>query len=498
MSNTEHNEQVEQRRAKLAQLRDVGEPYPNDFRREHRATEIIARCGDLDQAELKEQEFRVCVAGRLMTRRIMGKASFAHIRDETGDLQIYLQRDTLPEGTYQNTFKKLDLGDIVGINGTMFRTRTGELTVAATQLRLLVKSLRPLPEKFHGLTDIETRYRQRYLDLMVNTRSREVFRKRAATITALRRFLDERGYLEIESPIMQSIPGGANARPFITHHHALDMDLYLRVAQELSIKRCLVGGFERVYELNRNFRNEGLSTQHNPEFTMLEYNETYLDYHDYMDLTEEMLRQVVAEVMGVLQVPYQDALIDFGPPFERLTMVEAVCRENPALTSADCLDSGQLTAYLRTIGLDIKPDKTCGELLLDLFEETVEVKLTQPTFITGYPAEVSPLARRNRANPQITDRFELFAAGRELANGFSELNDVDDQASRFLEQAAAKAKGDEEAMSYDADYITALEYGLPPNAGGGLGVDRFVMILTDSPSIRDVLLFPHMRPETPV
>jgi len=370
------------------------------------------------------------------------------------------------------------------------------LTINVRDFRLLVKSLHPLPEKYHGLTDIETRYRRRYVDLLVNQESRDVFRKRAATITALRRFLDRRGYLEIESPIMQSIPGGANARPFVTHHHALDVDLYLRVAQELAIKRCLVGGFEKVYELNRNFRNEGLSTQHNPEFTMLEYNEAYVDFVDYMDLTEEMLREVAGEVTGKTCLSYQGEKIDFSARFNRLTMAEAVCEHNSQLSVADCADPDALARCAASAGLEDVQQLTAGELLLTLFEETVESKLTAPTFITGYPAEVSPLSRRQDDDPEFTDRFELFAAGRELANGFSELNDPEDQAQRFREQAQAKAQGNEEAMFYDADYVTALEYGLPPNAGGGLGVDRYVMILTDSPSIRDVLLFPHMRPES--
>ncbi|NDA14477.1 MAG: lysine--tRNA ligase [Gammaproteobacteria bacterium] len=396
MNRNDDNEQVAQRREKLRQLRASGDAFPNDFRRDAHAAELLTSHADADTESLSENPVRAKLAGRLITKRIMGKAAFAHLRDESGDIQIYAQRDALPEGVYNEVFKKLDLGDIIGVDGTLFRTRTGELTVSVEQLRLLVKSLQPPPEKYHGLTDVEARYRQRYVDLLANQDSREVFRKRAKIVTGLRRFLDERGYLEIESPIMQMIPGGANARPFVTHHHALGVDLYLRVAQELAIKRCLVGGFERVYELNRNFRNEGLSTRHNPEFTMLEYNEAYKDFNDYMDLTEE---------------------------------------------------------------------------------------------------EVSPLSRRQNDNPDLTDRFELFVAGRELANGFSELNDPDDQSDRFKEQAQAKAQGNEEAMFYDADYIHALEYGLPPNAGGGLGVDRFVMILTDSPSIRDVLLFPHMRPE---
>ena len=495
-NNETDSEQVAQRRAKLGTLREAGNPFPNDFRRDSEAASLLEKFGNEENDVLEANPVEVRIAGRLMTRRVMGKAAFAHVRDESGDIQVYAQRDTLPEGVYNSVFKKLDIGDIVGLTGVLFKTRTGELTVNVRDFRLLVKSLHPLPEKYHGLTDIETRYRRRYVDLLVNQESRDIFRKRAATITALRRFLDRRGYLEIESPIMQSIPGGANARPFVTHHHALDVDLYLRVAQELAIKRCLVGGFEKVYELNRNFRNEGLSTQHNPEFTMLEYNEAYVDFVDYMDLTEEMLREVAGEVTGKACLNYQGEKIDFSARFNRLTMAEAVCEHNSQLSLADCSDPDALVRCATSAGLEDVQQLTAGELLLTLFEETVESKLTAPTFITGYPAEVSPLSRRQDDDPEFTDRFELFAAGRELANGFSELNDPEDQAQRFREQAQAKAQGNEEAMFYDADYVMALEYGLPPNAGGGLGVDRYVMILTDSPSIRDVLLFPHMRPES--
>jgi lysyl-tRNA synthetase class 2 len=496
MNRTDDNEQVVQRREKLSVLRETTNPFPNDFRRDAKAADILERFGAHEADTLESEGVSLSLAGRLMTKRVMGKAAFAHVRDESGDIQIYAQRDSLPEGIYNGLFKKLDLGDIIGVEGTLFRTRTGELTVNVTNVRLLVKALRPMPEKYHGLTDIETRYRQRYVDLLANQDSREVFKKRARTMASLRRFLDARDYLEIESPIMQAIPGGANAKPFITHHHALGVDLYLRVAQELAIKRCLVGGFERVYELNRNFRNEGLSTQHNPEFTMLEYNEAYKDFNDYMDLTEEMLREVAIDVTGSAVVNYQGTPIDFGKPFNRMTMAESVCEFNSGLTSSNCIEIEPLTRLAKTLGIEVNEHHSAGEILLSIFEETVEEKLITPTYITGYPAEVSPLSRRQDDDPNLTDRFELFVAGRELANGFSELNDPEDQAQRFHDQAKAKAKGDEEAMFFDADYITALEYGLPPNAGGGLGVDRYVMILTDSPSIRDVLLFPHMRPES--
>ena len=495
MKSDDLSEQTVQRREKLKSLRDAGiDPYPNDFRRDSSAGELLERHANTSVEQLIDEKIPVRVAGRLMSRRIMGKASFAHIRDESGQIQLYLQREQLSDDLYDE-FKKYDLGDIVGTAGIMFRTKTGELSIRVNEIRLLVKSLHPLPEKYHGLTDVETRYRQRYLDLMVNEESREVFRRRSATLTAFRRFLDARGYLEIESPITLAIPGGANARPFVTHHHALDIQLYLRVAQELAIKRCLVGGFERVYELNRNFRNEGLSTQHNPEFTMLEYNETYLDYVDYMNFTEEMLREVAREVTGSLKVSYQGKTVDFGKPFARIGLRDAVVQYYDGLSVSDCSDAEKLRSALNSLHVSVDRERSVNGLLLDLFDARVEKQLIQPTFITGYPLEVSPLARRSDEAPNLADRFELFVAGRELANGFSELNDAEDQSNRFLEQARAKAEGDEEAMFYDADYIRALEYGLPPNAGGGIGVDRLVMILTDSSSIRDVLLFPHMRPE---
>ena len=489
------NEQSVQRRAKLAQLRDKGNPYPNDFRRTHVCADAPGLFENLGNSAVQSEPVSVRLAGRLMSRRIMGKASFAHVRDESGNIQIYVQRDKLPEGVYNAEFKKFDIGDIVGVEGVLFRTKTGELTVDASQVRLLVKALHPLPEKFHGLTDIETRYRQRYVDLIVNEESREVFRKRAATIRALRQFLDQRGYLEIESPIMQPLPGGANARPFVTHHNALDRELFLRVAQELYIKRCLVGGFEKVYELNRNFRNEGIDTQHNPEFTMLEYNEAYVDYQDYMGLTEDMLQAVAESVIGTALVEYEGQQIDFSPPFRRLTMRDAVLEFNPTLSENQLQDPEVLHNHLESLGVQAERGFSANYLLVELFDHTVERHLIQPTYITGYPEEVSPLSRRSEQDAELTDRFELYAAGRELANGFSELNDAEDQAQRFEAQAAAKAQGDEEAMYFDDDYINALEYGLPPNAGGGLGVDRFVMLLTGCSSIRDVLLFPHMRPE---
>ena len=492
---TEENDQVLQRKEKLEVLRGDGNAYPNDFRRDTDTREIRRNFAHIDEQTLSATPTRVTVAGRVMTRRVMGKAGFADMHDEHGKIQIYAQRDRLADGVYNRLFRKLDIGDLIGVVGTLFRTRTGELTVQVEDIRLLVKGLRPLPDKFHGLADVETRYRRRYVDLIVNEQSREIFRRRAQITTSLRRFLDQRGYLEIESPMMQVIPGGANARPFITHHNALGIDLFMRVAQELYIKRCLVGGFERVYEMNRNFRNEGLSTEHNPEFTMLEYNEAYLDYVDYMDLTEEMLRTVTEEVTGSAVVEYQGHQIDLGTPFRRLSLAEAVRSHHEELSEVDCKDAVVLRRHLASLGVEAATGSDAGELLLEVFEHTVEGTLIQPTFITGHPVAVSPLSRRSASDPDVTDRFELFIAGRELANGFSELNDPQDQEERLKRQASEKAGGDEEAMFFDQDYIDALEYGLPPNAGGGIGIDRFVMLLTDSRSIRDVLLFPHLRPE---
>ena len=492
---TEENDQVLQRKEKLEVLRGDGNAYPNDFRRDTDTREIRHNFAHIDEQTLSDTPTRVTVAGRVMTRRVMGKAGFADMHDEHGKIQIYAQRDRLADGVYNRLFRKLDIGDLIGVVGTLFRTRTGELTVQVEDIRLLVKGLRPLPDKFHGLADVETRYRRRYVDLIVNEQSRETFRRRAQITTSLRRFLDQRGYLEIESPMMQVIPGGANARPFVTHHNALGIDLFMRVAQELYIKRCLVGGFERVYEMNRNFRNEGLSTEHNPEFTMLEYNEAYLDYVDYMDLTEEMLRTVTEEVTGSAVVEYQGHQIDLGTPFRRLSLAEAVRSHHEELSEVDCKDAVVLRRHLASLGVEGSMGSDAGELLLEVFEHTVEGTLIQPTFITGHPVAVSPLSRRSASDPDVTDRFELFIAGRELANGFSELNDPQDQEERLKRQASEKASGDEEAMFFDQDYIDALEYGLPPNAGGGIGIDRFVMLLTDSRSIRDVLLFPHLRPE---
>ena len=483
---------IAQRRAKLATLRDNGSAFPNDFRRDVMAGELHAEYDGHEAEVLEAEPRRVRVAGRMMGKRIMGKASFAHVMDMSGRIQLFVQRDALPEGVYTQ-FKAWDVGDIVGAEGVLFKTRTGELSIKVDTIRLLTKSLRPLPEKFHGLTDTETRYRQRYLDLIVNEASRETFRKRSEIVAFIRRYLDERGFLEVETPMMQAIPGGAVARPFVTHHNALDMALFLRIAPELYLKRLVVGGFEKVYEINRNFRNEGLSTQHNPEFTMLEFYQAYADYHDLMDLTEALLRALTGAVNGGTEVVYQGATFDFGKPFARMTVRDSILHFNPDIDAATLDDEAGARAIATKLEIPLKPGWGLGKVWIEIFEKTVEHRLEQPTFITAYPTEVSPLARRSDGDPFVTDRFEFFVGGREIANGFSELNDAEDQAERFRAQVAEKDAGDLEAMHFDADYVTALEHGMPPTAGEGIGIDRLVMLLTDSPSIRDVLLFPHMR-----
>lgn len=494
----DENKLIAQRREKLTRLRENGHAFPNDFRRNALAAELFAHYADCDAAELEARAVRVKLAGRLMTRRVMGKASFAHIQDMSARLQIFVQREQLGETLYEFFKRELDLGDIIGVEGQLFKTKTGELSVRCDGLRLLTKALRPLPEKFHGLTDMESRYRQRYLDLIMNPSTRETFRVRTAIVQFIRDYLNQRGYLEVETPMMQVIPGGAVARPFITHHNALDMQLFLRIAPELFLKRLVVGGLEKVYEINRNFRNEGLSTRHNPEFTMLEFYEAYADYHDLMDLTEDLLRRMATDILGTTQIHYQGATYDFGQPFMRLSVRDALLQFNPSLTATEVDNDERLRSVLEHHGIVAKPSWGLGKLQLELFEQTVESQLLNPTFITRYPTEVSPLARRNDIDPSVTDRFELFVGGREIANGFSELNDAEDQAERFRAQVAEKEAGDHEAMYYDADYVRALEHGLPPTAGEGIGIDRLVMLFTDSPSIRDVLLFPHMRPESSV
>ena len=490
----DENRLIAQRREKLNELREQGNAFPNDFRRNVMNAELAAEYAETDSDTLKADTRRVKIAGRLMTKRVMGKASFATVRDMSGDMQLYVKRDDLAEGIYP-AFKRWDLGDIIAAEGTLFRTQKGELSVVVDDIRLLTKSLRPLPEKFHGLSDKEMRYRQRYVDLIMNQASRDTFITRTKVIDGIRRFLMARDYLEVETPMMHAIPGGATARPFNTHHNALDMDLFLRVAPELYLKRLVVGGFERVFEINRNFRNEGLSTRHNPEFTMVEFYQAYSDYKELMDLTEDMLRTVTQDVLGSTQVHYQGTDLDFSKPFHRMTIVESILHFNPTVTIEKLATLEAATAVAQDLEIPLKDSYGLGKVQIEIFEKTVEHRLMEPTFITAYPTEVSPLARRSDADPFVTDRFEFFVGGREIANGFSELNDAEDQAERFLAQVVEKDAGDTEAMHFDADYIRALEYGMPPTAGEGIGIDRLVMLLTDSPTIRDVLLFPHMRPE---
>jgi lysyl-tRNA synthetase class 2 len=487
------NELIAQRRAKLAELRKTGNAHPNAFHRNALASNLHEAYGDKTEPELEAEPIEVKVAGRIMTRRLMGKASFVHLQDMSGKIQLYVRQDELTSETY-DAFLQWDIGDIVGVEGKLFKTKTGELSVRVKHIELLTKSLRPLPDKYHGLTDLELRYRQRYLDLMMNEVTRDTFLIRTRIIDGIRQFLKDRDFLEVETPMMQVLPGGAAARPFKTHHNVLDMPLYLRIAPELYLKRLVVGGFERVFEINRNFRNEGLSTRHNPEFTMLEFYQAYANYQDLMDLTEELLRTLARDVLQTTVVNYQEHTFDFSQPFVRMTLVDSILHFNPSLKKSDIdtLDNARLTA--KKLEIPVKESDGLGKVQVEIFEKTVETKLIQPTFITEYPAEVSPLARRNDENPFVTDRFEMFVGGREIANGFSELNDADDQAERFRKQAADKDAGDEEAMPYDDDYITALEYGMPPTAGEGIGIDRLVMLFTNSPSIRDVILFPHMRP----
>jgi lysyl-tRNA synthetase class 2 len=484
---------IAQRRQKLQQLHEQGIAFPNDFRRDALVAELHAQYDDMDEAELEANPVRVKVAGRMMSKRVMGKASFAHIQDMSGRLQLFVQRDNLPEGRYQ-AFRNWDVGDIISAEGVLFKTRTGELSVKVDALRILTKSLRPLPEKFHGLVDQETRYRQRYLDLIMNQKSRDIFITRSRIVQFIREFLNHRGFLEVETPMMQVIPGGAVARPFMTHHNALDMQLYLRIAPELYLKRLVVGGFEKVYEINRSFRNEGLSTRHNPEFTMLEFYEAYADYRDLMDLTEELLRTMAEQILGRTALEYQGETYDFGKPFTRMTVRESILHFNPDIEPAQLDDLDAARKVARALEVPVKDSYGLGKVQIEIFEKTVEHRLKDPTFITAYPTEVSPLARRNDDDPFVTDRFEFFVGGREIANGFSELNDPEDQAERFRKQVEEKEAGDDEAMHYDEDYICALEHGMPPTAGEGIGIDRLVMLFTDSPSIRDVLLFPHMRP----
>ena len=483
-----------QRQAKLQQLREAGWAYPNDFRPADTADGLQAAHAARTAEELSASAPQAVVAGRLMSRRVMGKSAFAHVQDGTGRIQLLARRDRLGEEEYKR-FKSWDIGDIIGVGGTLMKTRTGELSVDAEVLHLLSKSLRPLPEKFHGLTDVEQRYRQRYVDLIMNRGTRTAFERRSRLLSSVRRQLEARGFLEVETPMMHPVAGGAAARPFVTHHNVLHQELYMRVAPELYLKRLVVGGFEKVFELNRSFRNEGVSSRHNPEFTMLELYQAYASYRDLMDLAEALLREVAQAVLGGTTVSYQGREYDLQQPFARMTMAEAVLARHPSLDAADLSKPELLAGLCRDHGVQAEANRGSGGLLFDLFEASVEEHLEQPTFITRYPLEVSPLARRCDDDPEWAERFELFVGGRELANGFSELNDPQDQARRFQAQVERRASGDPEAMAYDADYIRALEYGLPPTAGIGIGIDRLAMFLCDAPSIRDVLLFPHMRPE---
>ncbi len=490
----EENHIIAERRAKLAKWRETGHAYPNDFVRKDLFGDIRAAYGDKSAEELEAEAHTVAVSGRMMLKRVMGKASFATVRDCTGTMQYFLSPSEVGEEAYTE-FKNMDIGDIVAAEGTIFKTKRGELSVRVHKIRLMSKAIRPLAEKFRGLADQEICYRQRYLDLIMNEASRERFIKRSKIIASIRNFMLANRFMEVETPMLHPIPGGANAKPFITHHNALDMDMYLRIAPELYLKRLVVGGFERVFELNRNFRNEGLSIRHNPEFTMMEFYATYWTYKDQMDFTESVLRHVAQEVNGTTMVHYQGHDIDLGKPFDRLTPRQAIQKYAPQYTDEKLDDEAFLRNELKRLGAP-QPDYVGrGALEMALFEEVAESKLIDPTFIVDYPVEISPLARASDTNPELTERFELYIAGRETANGFSELNDPEDQAARFKAQADAKAHGDDEAMYYDADYIRALEFGLPPTGGCGIGIDRFVMLLTDAASIRDVLLFPHMRPE---
>jgi lysyl-tRNA synthetase class 2 len=500
MSEQEHNlpqntnQIIEERRAKLAALREAGIAFPNDFRRNNLASDLHKKYGNQSNDTLEKDPISVEVAGRMILKRVMGKASFATIQDMSGHIQLYITNDITGESVHA-AFKHFDLGDILGVHGTLFITKSGELTVRVKSLRLLTKSLRPLPEKFHGLTDQEQKYRQRYLDLISNEDTRRVFLLRSKIIQSVREFFVTRGYLEVETPMMHPIPGGAAARPFITHHNTLDMDLYLRIAPELYLKRLVVSGMEKVFEINRSFRNEGISIRHNPEFTMLEFYEAYQDHIYLMDLTETLIRDIAMKVLGTTEIAYQGHKINLANPFLRLSITQAIQKFHPEYTDVQLKDRAFLIRKLQMLNISYKPEDGIGGLQLSLFDETTEHLLIDPTFIVDYPSDVSPLARRNDKNPEITDRFELYITGREIANGFSELNDPEDQAARFQEQVRAKESGDKEAMHYDGDYIRALEYGLPPTAGEGIGIDRLVMLLTDSPSIRDVILFPQLRRE---
>ena len=494
----DENKIIAERREKLRALREAGVAYPNDFRPTHHAGDLQAQYVDADKETLEATALQVAIAGRMMLKRVMGKASFATVQDRSGQIQFFVTPADVGEATY-DAFKKWDLGDIVAARGVLFRTNKGELSVRCTELRLLSKALRPLPDKFHGLADQETRYRQRYVDLIVTPEARKTFVARTKAVSSIRKFMSDADFMEVETPMLHPIPGGAAAKPFVTHHNALDMQMFMRIAPELYLKRLIVGGFERVFEINRNFRNEGVSPRHNPEFTMMEFYAAYTNYTWLMDFTEQLIRQAAVDSLGTANIVYQGRELDLSKPFHRLTITQAIRKYAPDYTDAQLADAAFLRTELKRLGVDTTQpmflNAGVGALQLALFEETAEAQLWEPTFIIDYPVEVSPLARASDSVEGITERFELFITGREIANGFSELNDPEDQAARFKKQVEQKDAGDEEAMYYDADYIRALEYGMPPTGGCGIGIDRLVMLLTDSPSIRDVILFPHLRRE---
>jgi len=493
MNTESENDLIAQRRQDLDELRKAGNAYNNQFKRDSLALDLHTQYEKKSKEELENESIKVAVAGRIMSRRIMGKASFAHIQDMSGKIQLYVRRDDLPDGLYNDGFKKWDVGDIVGATGVVMKTNKGELSVHVDSIELLTKSLQPLPEKFHGLTDQEIRYRQRYVDLIMNEETRNTFKIRSQVIEFLRSYLKNENYIEVETPMMHVIPGGATAKPFTTHHNSLDMELFLRIAPELYLKRLVVGGFEKVFEINRSFRNEGLSPRHNPEFTMLEFYQAYSDYEDLMNLTEDMMRELTTNLFDSHEITYQEKLYDLGKPFDRMTVFESILKHNENINNDDLQSLDKIRNIAGKLDIPIEDNYGLGKIQIEIFEKTVESKLLSPTFITQFPTEVSPLARKNNNNPFVTDRFEFFIAGREIANGFSELNDPEDQAERFKKQVEEKNAGDAEAMHFDDDYIKALEYGMPPTAGEGIGIDRLVMFLTDSSSIRDVILFPHMR-----
>jgi lysyl-tRNA synthetase class 2 len=495
----DENSIIAERRAKLAALREQGIAFPNDFKPQHKAAALHESHGNAERDHLEAHPVHVVVAGRMMLKRVMGKASFATIQDASGTqadgrIQLYISNESIGEAAH-DAFKHYDIGDILGAEGTLFKTKTGELSIKVTTLRLLTKSLRPLPDKFHGLSDQETKYRQRYVDLIMNEETRRTFKARTAAMSSIRRFMDSHDFMEVETPMLHVIPGGAAAKPFITHHNALDMEMFLRIAPELYLKRLVVGGFDRVFEVNRNFRNEGVSPRHNPEFTMMEFYAAYVDYKWLMDFTEAVIRQAAVDAHGTAKLSYQGRDLDLSQPFHRMTIVQAINKFVPQYTNEQLHDEAFLKAELKKLGAKPHAHAGLGALQLGLFEETAEAQLWEPTYIIDYPVEVSPLARASDTVPGITERFELFMTGREIANGFSELNDAEDQAARFHAQVAAKKAGDDEAMYYDADYIRALEYGMPPTGGCGIGIDRLMMLITDSPNIRDVILFPHLRRE---